>query len=201
MTRLTTFFAILCLFVFLGGCAKDSVVLLADPDGHVGSIVITPSRDAGQTTVIDQEGYSASVGTSGKVSAPEKLNEEEISKVFGKALSAQPNRPAVFILHFRFGTSQLTSSSRELLPAIGESIRQRQSTDVSVVGHTDTMGDARVNYGLSMERAKRVADILVDMGISPDILDVDSHGETLPLVPTPDGVSEPRNRRVEVTVR
>jgi len=192
---------VVCLALFLGGCAKDSVVLLADPDGHVGTIVVTPTQDSGQATVIDQEGFAASVGTSGKVSEPKKLDDKEISKTFGRALSAQPDKPAVFILHFRFGTSQLTSESRELLPNIGESIRSRQSTDVSVVGHTDTMGDARVNYTLSLERARRVAEILIDMGISPDILNVDSHGETLPLVPTPDNVSEPKNRRVEVTVR
>jgi len=30
---------------------------------------------------------------------------------------------------------------------------------------------------------------------------IESHGEKNPLVPTPDDTEEPRNRRVEVTVR
>ena len=38
-------------------------------------------------------------------------------------------------------------------------------------------------------------------GINQDYLEVTSHGEGNPLVPTPDGVDEPRNRRVEVVVR
>lgn len=38
-------------------------------------------------------------------------------------------------------------------------------------------------------------------GGGPGALEITSHGEANPLVPTGDNVSEPRNRRVEVTVR
>lgn len=192
---------VLCLALLLGGCAKDSVVLLADPDGHVGSIAITPKQNGEQAQILDQEGYSSSVDTSGKVSEAKKLDTAQIEKIYGKALAAQPDPPAVFILHFRFGTSQLTSQSRELLPDIVKTILDRQSTDVSVVGHTDTMGAARVNYTLSLRRAKRTAAILKDLGVDPNVINVNSHGETVLLIPTKDGVSEPKNRRVEVTVR
>ena len=38
-------------------------------------------------------------------------------------------------------------------------------------------------------------------GVDPSTLDISSHGKDNPLVPTGDQVSEPRNRRVEITVR
>jgi outer membrane protein OmpA-like peptidoglycan-associated protein len=43
--------------------------------------------------------------------------------------------------------------------------------------------------------------MLTSRGADPDVLEIKSHGEEDLLVPTADGVSEPRNRRVEVTVR
>lgn len=192
---------LLCLGALLGGCAKESVVLLADPGGHVGTIVVAPRADATQARVIDKEGYAAQVAASGQVSEAKKLDPAQIEKIYGKALAAQPEPPVLFLLYFHFGTSQLTSESQELLPGIVEVIQTRKSTDVGVVGHTDTMGAPQVNYRLSLERAKGVARILEDMGADPAIVTVDSHGETDLLVPTKDEVSEPRNRRVEVTVR
>jgi outer membrane protein OmpA-like peptidoglycan-associated protein len=46
-----------------------------------------------------------------------------------------------------------------------------------------------------------VASILQGKGVDPSVLDITYHGEYSPLVPTGDQVPEPRNRRVEITVR
>jgi outer membrane protein OmpA-like peptidoglycan-associated protein len=63
------------------------------------------------------------------------------------------------------------------------------------------VGDKSYNYRLSLMRAKTVAALLVAKGLDPSILEITSHGKDNPLVPTGDQVFEPRNRRVEVTVR
>ena len=44
-------------------------------------------------------------------------------------------------------------------------------------------------------------DEFVKLGIAPDRITVAGRGEREPLVPTEDGVAEPRNRRVEINVR
>jgi outer membrane protein OmpA-like peptidoglycan-associated protein len=46
-----------------------------------------------------------------------------------------------------------------------------------------------------------VGALLAAERIDPGSLEITSHGEANLLVPTADNVSEPRNRRVEVTVR
>jgi outer membrane protein OmpA-like peptidoglycan-associated protein len=46
-----------------------------------------------------------------------------------------------------------------------------------------------------------VAALLTAEGLNPSIFEIASHGKDNPLVPTGDQVPEPRNRRVEVTVR
>jgi outer membrane protein OmpA-like peptidoglycan-associated protein len=43
--------------------------------------------------------------------------------------------------------------------------------------------------------------LLVQAGLIPAAIDLRSHGEAELLVPTADNVFEPKNRRVEVTVR
>jgi outer membrane protein OmpA-like peptidoglycan-associated protein len=70
-----------------------------------------------------------------------------------------------------------------------------------VTGHTDTTGNARTNVELGLRRANVVRSMLVRTGLSTLMIDVRSHGEAELLVPTGDNVSEPRNRRVEITVR
>jgi outer membrane protein OmpA-like peptidoglycan-associated protein len=54
---------------------------------------------------------------------------------------------------------------------------------------------------LSTERARHVRDQLVEKGVDAELISVTSHGEDNPLIPTPDEVAEPKNRRVEVVVR
>jgi len=72
---------------------------------------------------------------------------------------------------------------------------------VSVVGHADTEGSRKMNQQLGMDRAMEIKNLLLSQGIDPSIIEVTSHGEGNPLVKTPDGVAEPRNRRVEVILR
>ena len=73
--------------------------------------------------------------------------------------------------------------------------------EVVVIGHTDTVGTAENNVVLSAQRAKVVAERLQASGLKLSALTLESHGEKNPLVPTKDGKPEPRNRRVQVTIR
>jgi outer membrane protein OmpA-like peptidoglycan-associated protein len=126
---------------------------------------------------------------------------QEVLEIAGPALAALPKPPARFILYFEHDSVVLTVKSRALLVKVLETIRDRAPVDVSVVGHTDTVGKKEYNYALSMKRAMAVASILQGKGIDPSVLDITSHGKDNPLVPTGDQVPEPRNRRVEITIR
>jgi OmpA-OmpF porin, OOP family len=70
-----------------------------------------------------------------------------------------------------------------------------------VVGHTDRVGTVPYNDALSLRRAERVQAQLVQLGIPAAQIQAAGRGERAPLVPTEDEVAEPRNRRVEITVR
>jgi len=59
----------------------------------------------------------------------------------------------------------------------------------------------RINNKLAVDRAEHVKDMLIRQGINPGLISVSSHGKYDPAIPTPDGVAEARNRRVEVIVQ
>jgi outer membrane protein OmpA-like peptidoglycan-associated protein len=80
-------------------------------------------------------------------------------------------------------------------------VRQRSAPDVSIVGHTDTLGGAAANMSLSLRRAEAVARMLKPVASRVIAMDIGGQGETQLLVPTPDNRAEPQNRRVELTVR
>jgi outer membrane protein OmpA-like peptidoglycan-associated protein len=178
---------------------KQSVfVVIPDPKGEVGQITVT--NRAG-TQVLDHPRQASTVLSNDDApSLPMTLEETEVSRIFGDALAAQPPAPAHFILYFQHDSEELMLESEALIPEVFRTIRDRGATVITIVGHTDTIGKRDYNYQLSLERAKKVSNLLISQGIDQSVLEVESHGEDDPLVKTGDEVREPRNRRVEITV-
>jgi outer membrane protein OmpA-like peptidoglycan-associated protein len=177
---------------------QDVFILLPDDQGKTGAIIVS---GAGGKQLLSQPGQAVTVAPGAPPGKPFIMPMEEVRTLVGPALKALPKTPLRFILYFPHDDVELTKESRAKVREVIRAIKERNSTDVSVVGHTDRVGTRRYNYRLSLERARAVASFLIAEGVDPSILAIDSHGEDNPLIPTRDKVSEPRNRRVEVTVR
>jgi outer membrane protein OmpA-like peptidoglycan-associated protein len=106
-----------------------------------------------------------------------------------------------FTLFFVFGTDTLTPESLQLLGRVSGEVTRRPAAEVIVIGHTDRVGSDQQNDALSLQRAERVRQELVRLGIATERIETVGRGERELLVPTEDEVPEPRNRRVELTVR
>ncbi len=177
---------------------RDLIVLLPDAEGKPGAIVISAG---GSERVLSEPRQAVTVAPGAAPGEPFVMTDDEVRATVGPALDALPQPPARFVLYFRQNAAELSAESAARIPDVVRTIRERASTDVSVVGHTDTTGDRAYNDRLSLERARAVAALLAARGVDPSILEIASHGKDNPLVPTGDQVPEPRNRRVEVTVR
>jgi outer membrane protein OmpA-like peptidoglycan-associated protein len=178
--------------------SRDIIVLLPDDQGKTGAIVVS---SAGVERRLDRPGETVTVEPGSPPGVPTVMADQEVRAIAGPALAALPKPPARFILYFKHDSVDLTRESQELLQKVMQTIRERAPVDISVVGHTDTVGKKEYNYALSMKRARAVASILLGKGVDRSVLDITSHGKDNPLVPTGDQVPEPRNRRVEITVR
>ena len=178
---------------------KNLIVLLENEDGTVGKIDV---RNAGVARVLDQPVQAVGlVGAGSPPSEPFLLKEESIQSVFKESLDAKPEDPLKFILYFKTDTIKLSAESEKQLPEILLTITNRKVPDIEVVGHTDRTASAEYNHQLSLNRARAIRDMLVAKGIDPQMVHVTGHGENNPLIETPDDVSEPLNRRVEIIVR
>lgn len=175
------------------------LVLLPDPETKVtgrvrvfnefGSINLATARAASHATANAAPGPATTI------------SDDEVMKYFGAALAALPPAPRHFTLQFRFESDVLTAESTALIPDILQAVKALAVPEVVVVGHTDTMGDAKSNLALGLKRAGTVRTILIQAGLPTSTIDLRSHGEADLLVKTRNNTAEPRNRRVEITVR
>jgi outer membrane protein OmpA-like peptidoglycan-associated protein len=184
-------------FILLASPGKptDEVALLPGPDGRPSAVVVV--ERGGQRHVLDKS-YAVSRTGDAQVGA---LSEREVRDRFGAVLGALPARPASFVLHFVSGTDELTETSRAELPKILAEIKRRPVPDVVVIAHTDTVGEHEANDRLSAQRAERMKAFLIGIGIPAERIQTSGRGEREPLVATADNTDEPRNRRVEISVR
>lgn len=175
----------------------ELVVVLPGPDGRAGSVVV---ERGGERAVLDQPYAASRIDGEG---APQvaRLSEQEVRRTFGPALTAIPARPVSFLLYFVAGSDELTDDSKSELRRMLEELRRRPSPDILVIGHTDRVGNEELNDRLSLQRAERVKADLTSQGIPAGRIRAAGRGEREPLVPTADGVDEPRNRRVEINIR
>ena len=173
------------------------VALLPKANGTAGAVVV---HSGGRQVLLDQPYAAAAVQSAGMVQAF-RFEPADIGAEFGAAIAALPGRPAAFTLYFQEGTDTLTSDSEAEIARVFREIDSRPDPEISVIGHTDAVGTTQFNDQLSLQRAQRVRSELVRRGIAADRIDVSGRGKREPLVATADGVSEPKNRRVEINVR
>jgi peptidoglycan-associated lipoprotein len=179
--------------------ATTLIALLPDPEsGVTGHARVTNEFGAANLATARAATQVKADGPPGAVTA---VSEEDVTRLFGAALAALPPEPRHFTLYFKFESDALTDESSRKVPEILAAVKRLAVPEVVVIGHTDTLGDPKANIALGLKRAISVKSVLADAGISTALIEVASHGEADLLVKTRDNRAEPRNRRVEISVR
>lgn len=195
--------------MFLGACAQlpplgapgdvTVVVLPARSDGHVGAVMVRP-LDGGEPVLLNRPYVAASVGASSGVRTA-AVDSKRVNEEFSSTLVALPRQPAQFLVYFVEGTDELNPDAKRTLDRVFAEFSARPSPEIEVIGHTDFLGSHEYNDTLSLQRAKRVRELLAQRGIAISSIEVSGRGKREPLYPAPPGVAELRNRRVEISVR
>lgn len=172
------------------------VVVPSRHDGHVGAVVVS---DGTNRQVLDQA-YATARIRAGKLHRT-SLTAGDIDKIFGVASEALPKQARTFVLYFDLGTEGLTQESNRQLDDVLDEVANRPAAEIIVAGHTDRMGTPANNDALSLKRAQHLRERVIQRGAAPAIVHAIGMGEREPIVDTPDGVAEARNRRVEIIVR
>ncbi len=195
--------ATLTLLAILAGCAAKGtssyVVLLRDPAGKVGSVAV---RSAQGEQVLTEEMKGAALD--GK-REPFLATQEQLKRDFGAAMAALPAAPIILRpLYFRGGVKVLSpvlkQQAKDIAARFLRLAESGRSVDISVVGHSDSIGTPEAKEKAGRERAQNVADALVELGVPREAIWVEAHGDRQMVVPAKSG-GEPENRRVVVTIR
>lgn len=88
-----------------------------------------------------------------------------------------------------------------VLDKLAEALRQEPASQVTIEGHTDSLGREILNQTLSARRADQVAAYLASKGIAFDRLRAVGKGESQPLADNATEVGRARNRRVDILIR
>jgi iron complex outermembrane receptor protein len=106
--------------------------------------------------------------------------------------------PKSYLVFFDFNKSDLTSQAVTIVNQAAANAGPAKVTQLTVTGHTDTVGSDAYNMRLSRRRAESVAAQLEKDGIPSSEIAIVAKGKRDLLVPTADGVKEPQNRRVQI---
>jgi len=125
---------------------------------------------------------------------------------FGSAPPPPPPPPPVvtppsFMVFFDWDRSNLSAQALATIQQAANAFKAKGSARITATGHTDTSGPEAYNMALSLRRANAAKDALVREGVPATAIAVVGRGEQGLLVPTPDGVREPQNRRVEIVIQ
>ena len=181
------------LSLWLAACASSQVALLNDEGvATSGAVAVLDPKTGAEQGQLTQANTEARLGGGAVRAGPLKGD-------YGALLAAMPAPPKVFTLYFVEGTTELTPDSAATLEDLRKAITA--TSDVQITGHTDTTGDPTSNDKLSLARATEIRTALAADGLPVADARVTGRGQRELLVPTGPGVSEARNRRVEVIVR
>ena len=106
-----------------------------------------------------------------------------------------------FMVFFDWDRSNLSAQALATIQQAANAFKTKGNARITATGHTDTSGPEGYNMALSLRRANAVKDALVREGVPATAIAVIGRGEQGLLVPTPDGVREPQNRRVEIVIQ
>jgi outer membrane protein OmpA-like peptidoglycan-associated protein len=179
----------------------DQAIVVLLPDSESGTTGHATVSNSSGSQPLNAARESTTVSPGAAPSAPTVMSEEDVQRMFGDVLAALPPAPVHFTLYYKFDSDELTDESKAMVPRILQAVKDRPTPDVAIIGHTDSTGTAISNVALGMKRAVAVRTLLIDAGLDASSVAATSHGEADPLIPTADNVAEPRNRRVEITVR
>jgi OOP family OmpA-OmpF porin len=113
---------------------------------------------------------------------------------------AKPTKGKTFQVLFGTGSPKLDAAANKMIVDAAAHAKKFKQVRVVVSGYTDSAGSASGNLALSERRAAVVAAALRIRGVPRTSIKTNGFGEDFPAVRTGAGVSEPKNRRVDIAV-
>jgi outer membrane protein OmpA-like peptidoglycan-associated protein len=133
-------------------------------------------------------------------------NQAIIHKYVGDAFKEMPklsSKGDIFVLKnviFTSGSIELSAAAKQELTDLIEHLKKYRDLKGEIGGHTDNVGDSRLNQQISEQRARVVFDYLVANGIAASRLTYRGYGDSRPAFANDIEETRAKNRRIEFKV-
>jgi len=104
---------------------------------------------------------------------------------------------ATLRINFETASSIVRSNSIPKVQNFANFLLRNKGSVVKIIGHTDSVGKSAYNFALSKRRAKAIADMLINLGVSPARVSFDGRGESQPIASNKTEYGKAQNRRIE----
>ncbi|MCG8308945.1 MAG: PorP/SprF family type IX secretion system membrane protein [Cytophagales bacterium] len=113
-----------------------------------------------------------------------------------------PEERALFEMDIRFdlNSTDIDASSKEFLHKIVKVLKEKEWVKVKLIGHTCSVGTAERNIIISNERAQKVREFIIGLGIPEHRLQASGLGETRPILSNGTLKGRMQNRRVSFEI-
>ena len=185
--------AVLATFV-LGGCANMSETQKGTAKGAAigaaGGAVVGAIAGKGKGAAIGAVVGGAAGAVAGNVwtkrQEEQKKQMEEATAGTGVAVTqTEDNRLKLEIpsdISFDVGRADINPNFRTILDTFAKGLVSNPSSNVTIIGHTDSSGSDAINNPLSLNRAASVRDYIVARGVATNRIAIDGRGSHEPLV-------------------
>ncbi len=180
--------------VDINGCPVDS-----DFDGVPDYLDHCPYNAVG--AIVDEQGCPKDSDADG---IPDGLDDCPYTLVgvdvdrFGCINLSMLAEPMVLHIDYVSGSFEIDHSTKERLERLSRLLNFVEDVKLEISGYTDNIGTSVANRDLSLKRARRVRDYLMNLGIATERMEALGRGEDSFLASNSTAAGRAKNRRVEI---
>ena len=174
------------------GAALGGLIGATRPNGNIGTTAIGAAIGAG---------IGGAIGNSldkqaGDIRSAVNNSDIGVVNTGSELIVTMPND-----ILFATDSASVGGGLQRDLAALAGVLNDYPNSTIRVVGHTDNVGGAAYNQGLSRRRAAGVAAVLRQNGVASGRLNVIGRGEDQPIASNLSVSGRQQNRRVEIIIR
>ncbi|MDX8394340.1 MAG: OmpA family protein [Mariprofundales bacterium] len=154
---------------------KSFVVLVENTTGGVGAVSF--GNKLGKQN-INQANMAIGMNDSQAPNKPFAMSKKDIQNIFSQTMQNLPKEPIMLSVYFSYNKDSLPKTERRTFRKLVREIRKRNSPEILIIGHTDTVGSMRYNHYLATQRALEVWRLLVSVGVDSKQMRISARPES-----------------------
>jgi outer membrane protein OmpA-like peptidoglycan-associated protein len=103
-------------------------------------------------------------------------------------------------IQFEVNSAVLLTAGKQELDKLAALMKQNETVEILLSGHTSSEGSAALNRHLSLRRVRSCKDYLITNGIDEGRITIKGYGPDMPAAPNDTEINRAKNRRVEMKI-